>query len=278
MSCCLYETRSDGRVALITLNRPDRNNAWNFQLGLDLLDCYKRAEQDPKVSVVVLTGSGKSFCVGADMDLLSGGVANPRVQLPPDHAVYPTNMRTPVIAAVNGACAGLGFSLALACDIRFIAEGASISCAFSQRGLIAEHGTSHLLPRLVGTGKALEMLLSSRKYTAKECTEMGVFQRCFPKSQVVDEALKFATEMAVKVPPSSLAVIKQQVYQHPRMELRDAMHQSNALMNASATKKNPDHVEGVQSYLKRRTPNHLPYDGSRPVVALARNFFVNARL
>jgi enoyl-CoA hydratase/carnithine racemase len=258
----LYEVRD--RVAIITFNRPDRLNAWSADLHEGYFTSLDRAADDPEVRVIVVTGAGRGWCAGADMDVLQGigdaggldGESGPS----PDRKVWVhTHAMTipkPVIAAINGACAGLGFVHALACDIRFAAAGAKFTAAFSRRGLIAEHGSSWTLPRLVGQGVALDIMLSGRIFLAEEAKEMGVVNRVVAPDQLMDEVLAYAADLAANASPTSMAVMKQQIYTHPSMPIDDALAASNRLMNESLRR--TDFKEGVASFVEKRAPSFQP--------------------
>lgn len=256
----LYERQ--GPVALITLNRPERLNAWNGPLGTGYFDSLDRAAADPEVGAIVVTGAGRGFCAGADMDVLqdigSGAEVVGDEATEPDRrdARHTLSIPKPVIAAINGACAGLGFVHAVACDIRFAAAGAKFTTAFSRRGLIAEHGVSWTLPRLVGQANALDLLLSGRIVLAEEAVGMGLVNKVFPADTLLAEAMAYATDMAENASPTSMAIMKQQVYNHPLLPLDVAMDASNSLMRASL--KRADFKEGVASFLEKRPPNFSP--------------------
>ena len=162
----------------------------------------------------------------------------------------------PVIAAINGACAGLGFVHALACDIRFAAEGAKFTSAFSRRGLIAEHGCSWTLPHLVGQAVALDILMSGRVFLAEEAKEMGIVNKVLAPESLMDETLAYARDMAVNASPASMAAIKRQVYTHPMLPIEDALVDANRLMNESFSR--PDFTEGVSSFVDKRSPAFPP--------------------
>ena len=160
-------TRSTAEgVAVLTLNRPDRLNAWTHEMKRVYFDHLEACSADPDVRVIVLTGAGRGFCAGADMDELNsvagGGLEASSAEAAQDPRLqtFPLSIPKPIIAAVNGPCAGLGFVHALMCDLRFAAAGAKLTTAFSRRGLIAEHGISWILPRVVGPSHALDLLLS----------------------------------------------------------------------------------------------------------------------
>ena len=176
----LFELRDSG-VAVVTLNRPERMNAWGGGLADAFYRCMDRAEADPAVRVIVLTGSGRAFCAGADMGDV-GAIGGATVSEDTDvtnlvgerHPHFVTGTRKPIIAAINGACAGIGLTQALMCDVRFAAAGAKFTTAFARRGLIAEYGISWILPRVVGWGAALDLLLSGRTFHAEEAKELGM--------------------------------------------------------------------------------------------------------
>ncbi|MDX2379887.1 MAG: enoyl-CoA hydratase [Acidimicrobiia bacterium] len=261
----LYDVR--GRTAIITLNRPARLNAWNPALHEGYFSSLDRAAADPGVRAIVVTGAGRGFCAGADMEMLQridpeNGIDE--ADRPPREAsgrtwthVHATTIPKPVIAAVNGACAGLGFVHALACDLRFAAEGAKFTVAFSRRGLIAEHGSSWLLPRLVGQSVALDLALSGRVFLAEEAAQLGVVNRVCRPDVLLEETLAYADDLATNVSPTSMAVMKQQLYTHPSLPLAEAVAESDRLMHESLTR--ADVVEGVRSYVEKRTPDFSPY-------------------
>ncbi len=251
-------------VALLTLNRPDRLNAWNADLGRAYHDYLDQAEADPEVRVIVVTGAGRGWCAGADMDLLQsigGSVNSVDENGAPDtrDTRRHVEIKKPIIAAINGACAGLGFVYAIAADIRFAAAGAKFTTAFSHRGLIAEYGSSWYLPRLVGQSVALDLLMSGRVFLAEEAKELGVVNRVFAPEDLLPETMAYAKAMAQSAAPTSMAVIKDQVYRHPAMSLDDAVSDSIRLMQESLRR--ADFKEGVASYLEKRAPRFDPYTG-----------------
>jgi enoyl-CoA hydratase/carnithine racemase len=248
------------QVATITLNRPERLNAWTAELGTAYFDALDRASADPEVRVIVVTGAGKGFCAGADMDLLQGiGTGSAGGDPETRSHTHALGLPKPVIAAVNGACAGLGLVHALACDLRFAAAGAKFTTAFSRRGLIAEHGISWTLPRLVGQAVALDLLLSGRVVLAEEAHELGLVNRVVEPAALMDETMAYARDLATNVSPASMAVIKHQVYHHPLQPIEGALAESNDLMRTSL--KGSDFTEGVASFVERRTPNFAPLSG-----------------
>jgi enoyl-CoA hydratase/carnithine racemase len=251
----------DGAVAVVTLNRPDRGNAWTRQMQDDYFAALDRCAEDTDVRAIVVTGAGRSFCVGADMDLLAGVVesgasASTSAAATKPHT-YATSLPKPVIAAINGACAGLGLVHALMCDVRFAAAGAKFTTAFARRGLVAEHGISWLLPRLVGPANALDLLLSGRIFLAEEAAELGVVNKVLPPEDVLPQALEYAHELATWSSPRSMAAMKRQVYAHLDLGLDEALAETNELMRQSFEW--GDLAEGVASYTEKREPRFAPY-------------------
>ncbi len=243
-------------VATITLDRPERHNAWTSEMGEQYFDHLERAAADPGVRAIVVTGAGRSFCPGLDMGSLAAVASAGSAQGSSRPQTFPLGIPKPIIAAINGACAGIGLSLALMCDIRFAAAGAKLTTAFARRGLIAEHGTSWLLPRLVGIARALDLLLSARVVTAEEARELGLVNFVVPQGEVLPAALDYARDLVQNVSPTSMSVIKRQVLRHVDLPLDQALAESNALMAESLRR--PDVAEGVASFVEQRPPRFAP--------------------
>ena len=265
----VYEAK-DG-VAVITLNRPAALNAYTAAMGQSLKRAVADAVADAAVRVIVLTGAGRGFCAGADMNVLQNIPAGGRVtQLPevkfdfnsglgPDVGKhyggrfgYLLQARKPVIAAINGPAAGLGLVLALYADLRFAASEAKLTTSFSQRGLIAEHGISWLLPRLIGPAQALDLLLSARKLTAPEAERIGLVNRVFPQESFLQEVMAYARTLAQTVSPRSTAVMKAQVWKALHQEFGDALALADEEMKKSFA--SADFKEGVAHYVQKRAP------------------------
>jgi enoyl-CoA hydratase/carnithine racemase len=270
----LYEVID--RIAVIRLNRPDSLNAFTAVMGRDLKNAVASAVADEAVRVIVLTGAGRGFCAGADMKLLQQiAPAKPGAQnrapepldVEPDFASdlgpdvsghyggrfgYMLRAKKPIIAAMNGPAAGLGLVLALYADVRFAASEAKFTTSFAQRGLIAEHGVSWLLPRLVGPAHALDLLLSARKFGAAEAERIGLVNKVFAQGVFMDEVMAYARMLADTVSPRSTAVIKAQIWKSPFQDFAAALAVADSEMQASFN--SADFREGVAHYIEKRAP------------------------
>jgi enoyl-CoA hydratase/carnithine racemase len=247
----LYEV-AEG-VATITLNRPDRLNAWNRAMAAGFHDALTLARKDPAVRVVVLMGAGRGFCSGADFDLLDEAAVD-------DHfaelngPVLPTmliDLPKPTIAAINGPAAGYGLVLALACDIRFAAVGAKLTSIFPRLGLIAEYGVSWLLPRLVGTATSLDVLLSGRVILGDEAERIGLVNRALEPDDLLRHTLEYARELATNS-PAAMRTIKQQIYAGFHQSLSDSVQDSLRLMEESLRAN--DFKEALAAMAEKRKP------------------------
>jgi enoyl-CoA hydratase/carnithine racemase len=244
-------------VARVTLNRPEALNAWTPELGRAYFDRLEQADADPGVKGIVVSGAGRGFCAGADFDYLRE-VEESGAQAEPDQRPQslPRSLRKPVIAAINGPCAGLGFVMAVMCDIRFAARGAKLTTAFVRRGLIAEYGLSWVLPRLTGASTALDLLLSGRTLLAEEALRLGVVDRLSEEGQAAADARSYASELASLSSPASMAAIKHQVYADLEQGLAEST--ADALVQMERSFERPDFREGVESFVERRPPRFLP--------------------
>jgi enoyl-CoA hydratase/carnithine racemase len=252
----LYDV-ADG-IATITLNRPDRLNAWTTTLARRYYALLDEAAASDDVRVIILTGAGRGFCAGADMDMLQGNDgASEEDAVGRDRLIwYPTTIAKPIIAAINGACAGIGFCAALMCDMRFAAAGAKFTTAFVRRGLIAEHGSSWALPRLIGPAAAMDLLFSGRVFLAEEAKELGVVNQVFAADELLDKTREYARDLIEHCSPKSMATIKAQIYRHTDLELPQVVGEANELMTRSFSF--PDFREGVQSFVQKRNPDFEP--------------------
>jgi enoyl-CoA hydratase/carnithine racemase len=258
------------RVATITLNRPEKLNAWTAVMEQEVRSAMEDAERDGNVRVILLTGAGRGFCAGADMSLLSGVAdrgldettrervlrgAELREGVRPDfqkkYSYFPA-IQKPVIAAINGPVVGLGLVIALFCDLRWASNAARFSTAFARRGLIAEYGIAWMLPRLVGLPNALDLLFSARTIDAGEALRIGLVNQVFPEDLFSDKVREHARDLASGVSPRSLRVIKQQVYDALFQTLAEAFETSEREMLASL--QSEDFKEGVAHFLEKRAP------------------------
>jgi enoyl-CoA hydratase/carnithine racemase len=247
----------DRGVLTLTFNRPDRLNAWTDAMGRRYFDLLAEAEKDPEVRVIVVTGAGRGFCAGADFQTLNAIQDGSYAEEPdPRPHTFPTTVGKPVIAAVNGACAGLGMVHALVCDLVFTAAEAKWTTAFARRGLIAEYGLSWILPRLIGQGRAMDLLLSGRTFTGAEAAELGLAARAVPGENLLEEASAYARELAVHSSPASMSVMKRQIWGDWNTTLESAETAARRLMADSFRR--PDFAEGVASFLERREPRFPP--------------------
>jgi enoyl-CoA hydratase/carnithine racemase len=259
----LYEVAE--KVATITLNRPDRMNAWTPIMERDVRHAMEAAASDDNVRVIVLTGSGRAFCAGADMEALKGLDPDDikRAQsLPPfdmnrkadwqtRFGYYPS-IPKPVIGMLNGATAGIGLVHALYCDLRFAADNTVFTTAFSRRGLIAEHGISWMLPRIVGHANALDLLMSARRVSSEEALRIGLVNRLYSPDQLREQTYAYARDLADFVSPSAIAVIKRQLYEVPFQTMAEATIDANREMVKAL--QGSDFREGVASFMEKRPP------------------------
>src|SRR5271170_810889 len=273
----LYEVVK--RVATITLNRPDKLNAWTAVMEQEVRAAMAEAERDENVRVIVLTGAGRGFCAGADMSLLStaatkglaaaqraqvaqagagsgsgsgaGEGGGARADFQKKYSYFPA-MSKPVIGAINGPAVGLGLVIALYCDLRFASDAARFSTAFARRGLIAEYGMAWMLPRLVGHANALDLLFSARLIDAAEAFRMGLANQVYPLDAFQEKVREYAAELAANVSPRSLRVIKRQVYDAMFQPLGEAFEIAEREMLASLQCE--DFKEGVAHFVEKRAP------------------------
>ena len=265
----IYEV--DGPAATITMNRPDTLNAMTSLLQAELRHALDASERNEDIIGTVLTGAGRGFCSGVDMnDLGAMSAAGKTIGKSYEHLAadpgnpdkdpnymfsppYLLGLRKPIIAAVNGACAGLGFSYATFCDMRFVDRNAKFVSSFAPRGLIAEHGTSWMLPRIVGPSHALDIFWSSRRVEGEEAYQMGYANRLCEPGESVKEAQEYLKMIAGTSAPTSIMMMKKQVYKHLMRDLGESMVEDNQWMSDSLTE--DDFKEGVASFVERRSPN-----------------------
>ncbi len=258
----LVRAERRGAVLVLTLNRPDRLNAWTDALEVEYFAHLDAAEADPEVRAIVLTGAGRGFCAGADLDVLEAATAEDN-DGPPEHIVkrprprnFPMTLRKPLIGAINGAAAGLGFVEAMYCDVRFCVPAAKLTTAFVRRGLIAEYGVSWILPRLVGTSRALDLLLSGRVMLGEEAHRIGLVDHLAEPGELLDAAVAYAEDLTANCSPASMAIIKAQVQRGLDQSFGENFEEAERLIAESFER--PDAAEGVDSYLEKRPPSFPP--------------------
>lgn len=241
-----------GRVATVTLHRPQKLNAWTLRMEEEVEHAIRQAAEDDDVRVIVLTGAGRGFCAGADMSLLSSVVGQKEGERSVRQHTWMQEIPKPLIAAINGPCVGLGMVLAMYCDLRFASSTATFSTVFSRRGLVAEYGLAWMLPKLVGLGNAMDLLLSARSIGADEAERMGFANRVFPAEGFGDAVGAYARELAEQTSPRSLRVIKAQIYSALSQSLPEALELAvNEMWASFATE---DFREGVAHFLEKRPP------------------------
>lgn len=251
-----YEVR--GRVALITLNRPDRLNALVPGMGEVYADLLRRADEDPDVRAIVVTGAGRGFCSGADLgilvegpDALNGYLDGQGIDTLPTAAL---RIGTPVATAINGPCAGIGFVLAICADARFAQSTASLSTSFSRLGLIAEYGAAWLLTRLAGLATATDLLLTGRTLTAEQAFELGIVNEV--SDDALATAMAWASDVADNCSPTAMAVIKSQLLDVDGQTLEQAVGRSLVEMRASFQR--ADLLDAVAAKMEKRPVDFPP--------------------
>lgn len=260
----------DEPCAVVTLCRPERLNAWTARMEREVKHALAAAEQDARVVGIVLTGAGRAFCSGADMSTLSalasGGELEREGALelradPGDGSAHPgyrhtysylASLQKPILAAINGPCVGMAVPIACFCDLRFASEQASFMTVFARRGLIAEWGSSWVLPRLCGAANAMDLLLSGRKVDAAEALRIGLVSRVVAPDALLSEAKAYVRALAEHCAPTALAAIKRQVWADLMRPLDEALADANTRM--LGTFESADFKEGVAAFVEKRSP------------------------
>lgn len=248
------------QVAVITLNRPDKLNAVTRELADAYAAGMRDADADPDVRAIVVTGAGRGFCAGADLGILAAG-PDALSQFLPDPGDMPQmalDLRTPVIAAVNGPVAGVGFAYMLGSDVRFAAQGATMSTTFARLGLVAEYGLSWLLPRLIGMQAALDLLLTARTIDADEAERLGLVQAVLPPDHLLEHAVAYGQDLARNCSPYALANIKAQVYADAHRDRATALADTLARMHDSIARS--DLAEALRARAELRPPRFPPVE------------------
>lgn len=249
---------ADG-VCTLTLDNPERRNAWNPDMERQYFDALDRAAADGAVRALVLTGAGRWFCPGLDsqrLDVAAGGAGLQLAGRRSQH--YALTIPKPMIAAVNGACAGIGLVQALVCDVRFVARGARITTAYAKLGIPAEYGLSWILPRLIGVERALDLLLSARAIEAEEAVRIGLASRLCEPDDVLAHAQAYAATLASSCSPRAMATIRRQVWGDLSRGYTDANDEWFAAMRRLNAPDNPDFAEGVRAFIEKRPPRFEP--------------------
>jgi enoyl-CoA hydratase/carnithine racemase len=275
----VYEVQD--RIATVTLNRPERLNAWTPVMEREVRAAMTEATADEAVRVIILTGAGRGFCAGADMSGLNqasqstskdsspaerlaatraeasaSGPIKGGLDLPQAFSYRLTYFPTvpkPIIAALNGPAAGVGLIVSLYADLRFASQAAVFTTAFARRGLVAEHGIEWILPRIVGLPNAIDLLLSARKITAEEALQMGLVNKVFAHESFMPEVRAYALELARMVSPRSLRVMKHQLFRAQNLDLGAALDAS--IPDVVESFYSEDFKEGVAHFVEKRAPN-----------------------
>ena len=266
-------THIEDDILVITLNRPDRLNAWTGQMQAEVQEVIENAGTDDTVRCILVTGAGRGFCAGADMaglqeispdgesaDAATSGTTTAKIDphaedlasLYPGRFGYMYACPKPIIAAINGPCAGIGLIFTLYADLRFANQDAKFTTAFAQRGLIAEHGSAWLLPRLVGEAHALDLLFTARVFTGAEAERVGLVNRALPANELLPHAMETAKHLSTQVSPRSLAVMKRQIRESYFQSFARSLEIADQEMQNSFA--SFDFKEGVDSFVEKRPP------------------------
>ena len=263
-----YEVDSQG-VAIIWLNRPHRMNAWTGRLHTEYRHLLDKANRDRAVRAIIVTGRGKGFCVGGDSKALSGHVDRGRYDpgISADIAkpgygtdehfdasfAYHFGLDKPVIAAINGPAAGVGLALACFADLRFAVPGVKFTTAHGKLNLPAEYGLSWMLPKIVGLGRANDLLLTSRVFTSDEALSLGFVNQIFEPTELLNRTLEYAHQLIASVSPNSLRQTRWQIYRDLHRDVASAVIESERLIEDMA--KEEDFKEGVAALVQKRPPD-----------------------
>jgi enoyl-CoA hydratase/carnithine racemase len=252
----------DDPVATITLNRPETLNALTLSMLAAIREAVESAARDPRVVGIVITGAGRGFCSGLDARALqqtttAGSSTRPKPDGVPGMFTWLLSIPKPVISAVNGVAAGGGFVLTVMSDLRIASTNGSFTSIFSKRGLIAEHGTTWIVPRLIGAGAALDLLWSSRKIDAAEAHRIGLVQQVVDPDDLLTAARRYVVDLAEKVSPASLADTKRLVYEGFGVRYPDALETIDGVQYAALDR--VDAKEGAAALIEKRAPSFPRY-------------------
>lgn len=256
-------------IATISLDRPERMNAWTGRMHTEYRHCLAKANAEARVRAIIVTGVGRGFCVGGDAKALEGHAARggydpgtPNELARPGFGVAPEfdaafayhfGLDKPVIAALNGPAAGVGLALACFADLRFAAPRVKFTTAHGKLNLPAEYGLSWLLPRLVGLGRANDLLLTSRVFTSEEALNMGLVNAIHPAGELLARTRAYAAELVATVSPNSLRQTRWQIYRDLHRDAAASVTESERLINRMMSE--PDYAEGVRAFLEKRRPH-----------------------
>jgi enoyl-CoA hydratase/carnithine racemase len=246
-------TSEDGGVGTVTLNRPERMNAWTPRMGLEVRHAIAAFDARDDIGVIIVTGAGRAFCAGADLDRTGPTVAELQEEFRPVNDRPYWEMGTPMIAAINGSAVGVGMSFPIQLDMRIVAERAKLGFIFARRGLLPELGSSWNLPRLVGTANALDMVLTGRIFDGNEAVRLGVASEAHPAEMVLERATEIARDIVKNVSPIAAALTKRLVY--TSLQTLDRSSHAvfeNDLFQWAMTR--PDGIEGMASFMEKRDP------------------------
>jgi enoyl-CoA hydratase/carnithine racemase len=244
---------SNAGVATLTLNRPDRMNAWTAEMEELYFDLLERADEDPDVRVIVVTGAGRGFCPGLDTSVLAGRVGGaPSLYERRRPMTFPLSIRKMTVAAVNGACAGIGLIQAMCCDVRFVASEARVATSFTRRGVAPEFAAGWLLTRIVGAGHASDLLLSARTISGEDCERIGLASKAVPSSEILDAAYAYAADVAANCSPRAIAYAKADLLRDWTRSREQAEADAQWVVQREGHRE--DFREGVQSYVEKRPP------------------------
>lgn len=250
-STILYDV-TDG-VATVTFNRPESMNSWTPTMSDELAIALGQADADDAVRVVIITGTGRAFCAGADLSQGESGFAAGQAQGRPElKRLWPHQVRKPVIAALNGHAIGVGITLPILCDIRIAAVNAKIQLAMVRRGIVPELGSHFLLPRIMGFSRAADLILSGRIITGAEAAEMGLVSQALPAEQVLPAALAMARDIAANTAPVSVALAKRFLWDGLSSSHVDIMAREHVVLPKLTAL--PDAKEGVTAFFEKRAP------------------------
>lgn len=247
-------------VAILTLNRPEALNAWNGTMSFEFEHALKALNANDDARVVVVTGAGRAFCAGADLsdgaDSFGSGESKPKEPGKTrgtsfEQAFWPFMMCKPVVAAVNGHGIGVGITLPMTCDIRFVAEDAKLQFAFTRRGLLPELGSHAIVPRVVGLSNAADLMLTGRIFSGREAAEYGLATKALPAEEVLPAALAHAREYVLAA-PGSVAIAKRLLWESIAPGIVPMMKREAKLFDWTAG--HSDSTEGVMSFLEKRSP------------------------